>query len=67
MKTKPPCPKCNSELVVDITYGYPDPMAFEDKSFYSGGCCISDDSPAYHCTSCNNEFGTLDLSGSIDE
>ena len=64
---KPPCPKCNSELVLDITYGYPSEEAFEDKSFFSGGCCISDDSPAYHCTSCEHDFGKIDLSNFIEQ
>ena len=33
MTTKLPCPKCGSELILDITYGYPSSEAFEDKSF----------------------------------
>ena len=57
MTTKPPCPKCGSELILDITYGYPSPEAFEDKSFFSGGCCLESGSPAYHCKSCGHEFG----------
>ena len=65
--TTPTCPKCNSEIVVDITYGYPAPGAYEDNSFYSGGCCMSDESPAHHCKSCGNDFGTVDLSGNDDE
>ena len=56
------CPKCNSELIVDISYGYPSPESFEDKSFFSCGCCVDDESPAYHCNSCGNNFGTLDMS-----
>ena len=56
------CPKCHSELILDITYGYPSSEAFEDKSFFSGGCCVDDESPAYHCNSCGNNFGTLDMS-----
>ena len=34
MTTKPPCPKCGSELILDISYGYPSPEAFENKSFF---------------------------------
>ena len=59
MTTKPPCPKCGSELILDITYGYPSPEAFEDKSFFSGGCCIDEHSPEYQCTSCGNDFGSI--------
>lgn len=62
MTTKPPCPNCGSELILDITYGYPSSEAFEDKSFFSGGCCVNDESPAYHCNSCEHEFGKIDLS-----
>ena len=57
MKKKLSCPKCNSELVQDITYGYPTPEALEDKSFFSGGCCIDDYSPAHYCKSCKHAFG----------
>jgi len=60
------CPKCNSELVLNITYGYPSPEAFEDKSFYSGGCCVDDESPAYHCTSCGYDFGKIDFNNFIE-
>ena len=59
---KPPCPKCNSELILDITYGYPGPEADDDKLFYSGGCCIDSESPAFHCTSCGHDFGKIDFS-----
>ena len=62
-----PCPKCGSELILDITYGYPSPEAFEDKSFFSGGCCVDTSSPAYHCTSCEHDFGKIDLSDFLDE
>ena len=60
------CPKCNSELVLNITYGYPSPEAFEDKSFYSGGYCVDDESPAYHCTSCGYDFGKIDFNNFIE-
>ena len=65
--TKPPCPKCGSELILDISYGYPSPEAFENKSFYSGGCCVDTSSPAYHCTSCKHNFGKIDLSDFLNE
>ena len=35
--------------------------AFEDKSFFSGGCCVEDESPAYHCNSCGHDFGKQTL------
>ena len=67
MTTKLPCPKCGSELILDISYGYPSPEAFENKSFFSGGCCVDTSSPAYHCTSCKHNFGKIDLSDFLDE
>ena len=67
MTTKPPCPNCGSELILDISYGYPSPEAFKNKSFYSGGCCVDTSSPAYHCTSCKHNFGKIDLSDFLDE
>ncbi len=51
------CPRCGSELILDITYGLPGPDAYENKSFFSGGCCLDSDSPAYHCKSCRYQFG----------
>ena len=57
MTTKTQCPNCGSELILDITYGLPGPDLYEDKSFFSGGCCLESDSPAYHCKSCEHEFG----------
>ena len=64
---KPNCPKCGSELILDISYGYPSSEAFENKSFFSGGCCVDTSSPAYHCTSCKHNFGKIDLSDFLDE
>tara|TARA_Y100000022_G_C13170991_1_gene338617 strand:- start:96 stop:812 length:717 start_codon:yes stop_codon:yes gene_type:complete len=57
MKKRISCPKCKSELILDITYGYPSEDSFKDESFFSGGCCLDSDSPAYHCKSCGYEFG----------
>ena len=59
MKNKPICPKCRSELILDITYGYPSEESYMNKSFFSGGCCIDEHSPEYHCTSCGNDFGSI--------
>lgn len=60
---RPICPKCKSEKVVKIVYGYIVNMEeckkeIEDGIITLGGCCTSDDSPKWHCNSCNHEFGT---------
>ena len=55
------CPKCNSENVIYIHYGFIDePSAIErikKDEFATGGCCIDEDSPKWQCRDCNKEFG----------
>ena len=61
-KKKTCCPKCGSEDIAHILYGYP---AFEkiEEDLYAGkialgGCCFEADvSPKYHCNDCENDFG----------
>lgn len=60
------CPYCKSNNVAEILYGMP---AFtkklekdlESKKIILGGCCISNDSPQYHCNDCGKEWGKLDI------
>jgi transcription elongation factor Elf1 len=54
------CPRCNSENIVDIVYGYPLPETKEKASkgeVKLGGCGIYDGMPIYHCKDCGYEFG----------
>lgn len=53
------CPKCGSKNVKVIMYGLPSPGT-SSKNVVSGGCCIDDDSPKWHCGRCRHEWGTLD-------
>ena len=53
------CPNCGSELVIEISFGFPDPDAEYPKSYYNGGCCIDENTPKYHCTSCGNDFRSI--------
>jgi len=58
-KRKKACPKCGSEDVLPILYGYPGPemMAAAAKGLIAlGGCCVSDDDPRKHCKACGEEF-----------
>jgi len=59
-KPLPACPKCQaSEKVIPIVYGKPGPVLMEraDKGeIILGGCCITDDSPSYHCKTCDYSF-----------
>lgn len=57
------CPFCGSENYARYSYG----MHILDKELEEklnkgeiilGGCCISPDSPKYHCNSCNKDFGS---------
>ncbi len=60
---KPPCPKCGSPDVIPIMYGLPSEEAAEEArqgKIALGGCCISDDSPRWHCRDCEPEWGTID-------
>ena len=59
MNIRQPCSNCGSELVIEISYGFPDPDADYPKSYYNGGCCIDENTPKYHCTSCENNFGSV--------
>ena len=48
------CPKCGEKLI-DIIYGLPLTEAFEAAErgeIILGGCCISPESPSYHCKKC---------------
>jgi hypothetical protein len=55
MKT---CPKCKSEKIATIVYGYPaDEEEFlqlvAEKKIVPGGCCIGENDPKLECTDCN--------------
>lgn len=55
------CPKCGSSEVAKILYGMPVFHLIEEDlekgKIELGGCCITDNDPAYKCRSCNHKFG----------
>lgn len=56
------CPQCQSKKVVPIIYGMPTQETFEEAEegkLIIGGCCLSDDSPEWHCNDCQHEFNKL--------
>jgi hypothetical protein len=58
MKIK--CPKCQSNNIISIVYGYPpyDVGEEAEKGFVQlGGCVINEDIPQWHCKNCGHEFG----------
>jgi len=61
-KRRPHCPLCVSNKVVPIMYGMPSFEMWEESKlgkFELGGCCISEDSPKWHCQACGHEFGSF--------
>lgn len=59
------CPSCKSKKIAKFLYGMP---AFSKKlekeleqgKVKLGGCCISDESPQFHCNDCGNEWNDMD-------
>jgi hypothetical protein len=50
------CPKCQSENVLDIMYGYPSNEAIKKRDrgeIVLGGCCIDRNNPRWACDRCN--------------
>ena len=63
MKT---CPKCQSNMIIDIVYGFPSEELAEDANnnrVQLGGCCVGGDDPKFKCKSCGNAFGESDQYG----
>ena len=54
------CPTCGRPAT-PIVYGMPDDQLIEESGLglvSIGGCLIGEDSPAYYCSSCQQEFGS---------
>ena len=52
------CPRCDSEYVLPIRYGYPGPKMVEDYHagrILLGGCMIHPDYPHWRCLDCGYE------------
>ena len=65
MQSKPKkCPECGSDSIAEILYGLP---AYDEQmerdldagKIVLGGCCVSDDSPEWHCNKCKHEWGSI--------
>lgn len=53
------CPKCGSQNIVKIIYGYPTAKTMkkaEKGKIKLGGCCISENDPTRHCKDCGKNF-----------
>ena len=61
MTESPRCPSCGSDDIRRYAYGY---ILFEnedekqefDQRFVMGGCSVSDNSPHFHCESCDWDY-----------
>jgi len=58
------CPDCKGTNVAEIMYGLPSQKFMEEldkdenkDKYQLGGCCISDDDPAFSCNECGYMFG----------
>ena len=66
MSVKPDkCPKCGSNKVAYIMYGLPAIGDELDKNLNEGkivlgGCCFSNNSPAWKCVDCSHLWGSVD-------
>lgn len=53
------CPKCASNKIIDILYGYPTEetlRSWQNKEIELGGCIIGKEKPTKKCTKCNYEW-----------
>ncbi len=53
------CPKCNSNMIIDIVYGFPTKKMLEKASSNKitlGGINYDDNDLEYKCKSCGYEF-----------
>lgn len=59
-KDKPTfCPTCGKTPIAEIAYGLLTKIDVKDineGSIVLGGCCITDDSPQWHCTHCGQDI-----------
>ena len=58
-RQKPHCPKCESDNVVPIVFGYPNEELLESAArgeVSLGGCCVAADDPEWRCKDCEHEW-----------
>lgn len=53
------CPRCGSEDIVPIVYGYPGPELVKESEAGKvrlGGCIVSEDNPTHACKRCGHRW-----------
>ena len=55
------CPSCGKHAGVPILWGLPDlnRITEERRDVWIGGCLVTDDDAAFHCTACRHEWGRV--------
>lgn len=56
------CPYCDSENIAEYLWGTPFLSAeleeeLKNNKVVLGGCCMDKHAPAYHCNTCEKDFG----------
>lgn len=57
------CPKCKSNMIIDIVYGNLNKKIMEEVSqnkIAYGGSSLEPSKPKYKCKSCQHQFGGMD-------
>ena len=55
------CPKCGSENIASIVFGFPSPEMIEELNsdkIVLGGCCVTEDDPEWHCKDCEHDWAS---------
>ncbi len=63
METNTTCPRCGSQAVLPIVYGYPGPELTEESiagEVALGGCMVGPDSPDRLCRNCSYRWLELE-------
>jgi hypothetical protein len=58
------CPECRSLEVIPIVYGLPGTELTEQAErgeVALGGCILTGNDPAWHCTACEHRWGRTDM------
>jgi len=53
------CPKCKSNEVIDILYGYPTQETLQSwfkKEVELGGCIVGKENPLHKCKKCEHQW-----------
>ncbi len=53
------CPKCKSNEVIDILYGYPTQETLQSwfkKEVELGGCIVRNENPHHKCKKCEHQW-----------